>query len=159
MDIKFTTACSEDIDTIYCNAISVYEMFQPYMLFFEDFRFSIYNDIRNHLSDCHVVKYRGKKVAYYCLGELDGSIELRYLYVEEQHRFRGIATAIVRRCVSDTERPINAKVHFANYEVQSLLRHNGFVQTESSQDHIYNYVYKNDGTDRSCYADLMILSI
>ena len=159
MDIKFTPACSEDIETIYYNAISVYELFQPYMLHFEDFLFDIYNDIRNNLSDCRVIKHRGRKVAYYCLGEVDGCMELRHLYVEEAYRFKGIATTIVRRCVSDTELPIKAKVHFANYEVQSLLSHNGFVQTKSSLDHIYDYVYKNNGTDKSCYADLMLLSL
>ena len=159
MDIKFTSACSDDIEMIYCNALSVYELFQPYLLHFDDFKFDIFNDIRNHISDCHVVKYHGIKVAYYCLGEVNGAIELRYLYVEEPYRFKGIGTAIVRRCVSDTELPINAKVHFANYEVQSLLRHNGFVQNECPLDHTYNYIYKNDGTDRSCYADLMLLSL
>ncbi len=156
MDIKFTPATEEDVENIYFGAKCVYEMFDPESAHDEKLMRTVYDDIIRHLVDCCAVKYRGVKVAYYCAATDDDCINVRYLYVESLFRGKGIGTAILRRCLSDTELPLKAQIHFANYHALSLFRHHGFADSGERTGRLHTYINRNESNGILNYDDVFV---
>ena len=82
--------------------------------------------IENHIAEYSQVYYNGEKAGYFRFAPCEGSMELDDLYILPQFRSRGIGTEVIKRCIAQTNCPIELYVFTQNAGALGLYRRLGF---------------------------------
>ena len=131
IDIKFTKADRSMIEDIYYTANSVVETYAPRDYYMKhDMMDAVYQRLKAKISDYTVVRYKGHDAAYFYMETGRDFAEIFDLYVFKDFRNLGLGTAIVRRCLTDTELPVIVKVFSDDIDAVRLFRRLGFVEAD-----------------------------
>ncbi len=130
LNLKFIPATEADIDEIYIRLMEVFLFYQPYHSDPESELMRIYKRLKAHIREYTSVKYNGEKAGFYYFHEENGKMRIQDMYVLKRFRARGIGSAMLHRCIMETELPIIAEVYNADFLSMSLLKHNGFAKVE-----------------------------
>ncbi len=139
-DFKFLKPDVEMTENVYLCTKAVIEQCMPPYYDKEPLLRASYNRIRSNLGSCMMVRLKGVRVAHYIFYPDGDGMVLDDIYVYEEFRNLGIGTAIVRRCISETERPISAVVYGDNICALRLFMRCGFKIVEQQERiHLLKY--------------------
>lgn len=82
--------------------------------------------ITDHITEYVRVKWEGTLVGYYYFHTGQGQMELDDLYILPPYRNRGIGTAVMKKCISETELPIALYVFSTNERAVAFYQRLGF---------------------------------
>lgn len=151
MELKFLRPAKDDAEQIYRFLANNFLYYNPDMVDTEPELMRIYRRVKDNIGSYRLVKYGGKMAAYYYFHEYKDMMRLDDIHVLPRFRNRGIGTAIVRRCLSETEQPICAEIYYHNVYAMSLFKHNGFIIMERIDARKCIVVNKND-SDQPYYV-------
>ena len=142
-DYKFLKAPHDIIEDMYFGTMAVIQTFSPPFDDNEEQLYAAYDRMKRNIDSCYIVKLFGSRAAHYMFSDLGDEMLISDIYVYHRFRYHGIGTAIIRRCISDTEKPIIAYVHSNNVGAFSLFRKLGFVVTEE-RNRLCRLYFSND---------------
>ena len=129
--LTFDSAKPEDLDLLFQLNKSLIDAFEdlesidyPRVLAW------VRQNLQNHLSDFTRVYYENTLAAFYCLSPSEGKLELDSLFVLPEFRGQGIGTAILKKCISESETPLFLYVFRKNTGACALYRRMGFTVTK-----------------------------
>ncbi|MBE6901754.1 MAG: GNAT family N-acetyltransferase [Ruminococcaceae bacterium] len=129
-DYKFMRAPKDIVKDMYFGTKAVIQTFSLPYSDTEDLLYEAYDNIKANIDNCYIVKLFGQIAAHYMFRD-DGDVAvLSDVYVYRNFRSHGVGTAIIRRCISDTEKPIVAYIHRTNISAMSLFKKHHFVITK-----------------------------
>ena len=127
MNLLFEQAQPDDIDQIYAFCRDLVERYEdPEDVSIPDALAWTRRKITKLIGEYVRVVSDGQTVAYYHFSPEEGKMELDDLYVLPEYRGRGIGTAIVQKCCSETELPVFLYVFTENKAAVSLYEKAGF---------------------------------
>lgn len=138
MELKFEPANENDINCIYNfnkELIDKYENIQN--IDYGKVLQWIYKKIKIHISEYTCVIYDNRKVGYYRFHQAGDKMEIDDLYIFPEFQNRGIGTAVLKKCFSDTDFPIFLYVFSKNIRAVSLYSKLGFEVIENIGDSRY----------------------
>lgn len=144
MELKFVSAAPDSIEEIYSCLRELHLFCEPYIADEEAALMEIYRRVRDNIGEYTLVKCNGRPAAFFYFHEDSGMMKIEDLYVFAEFRCKGIATSILRRCMSETELPIKAELYANNRYAVSLFQHHGFTKTEWIDGRRYVAVNNND---------------
>ncbi len=144
MELKYVPATLGDVDEIYFCLKEVLLFHEPYLSDPESAFMRLYRRIKDNISEYTLVKSNGEMAAFFCFRKDGDMMKLEDIYVFQHHRYKGIATMIIRRCISETELPIKAEIYANNPYAVLLFRHHAFVLSEWLDKRRYIAVNQND---------------
>ncbi len=130
MELKYMNAELDDLEEIYSCLKEVLLFCEPCLADPETALMQLYRRIRDNIGAYTIVKRDEEKVAFLYFHEADGIMWVDDLYVFEPFRNNGIATMILRYCMSETELPMKAVIYSNNYPAVTLFRHHAFTISE-----------------------------
>ncbi len=133
MEFKFLPADEEDVTDIYMRVRTVmltFEVGRADAFTLEPEFVKQYKKIRSNYAEYKVLKYDGVKAGYYYFHAYKDGMMIEDIYIEQKFRYQGACSSILRRCISETEKPIYAEVYGTNVAALSILRKYGFVVDE-----------------------------
>lgn len=142
--IKFLPADPAQINDIYfCTKSVLDSCLAPFDDTKESLLYRAYRRIKEKISCYKRVRLMGVNVAHYLFYDNGSECVLEDLYVYDGYVNMGIGSAIVQRCISETEKPIRAEVYGDNYPAMRLFKRMGFVEKEQQGScHVMIYVDK-----------------
>lgn len=135
MKLRFEVSGKEDIDCIFNlnkELIDKYENIQ--IIEYERVLQWVYRKISRHIKEYTSVFYENKKAGYFRFYYVDGKMELDDLYIFTQFQNRGIGSAILMKCCSETVLPIFLYVFNNNIRAKKLYIRFGFKEVEKISD-------------------------
>lgn len=146
MELKFLSPTENDGEWLYNRLVNGFRHYNPNMFDIERELMQIYRRVKDNFGSYKLVKYGGEKAAYYYFHKNGDMMMLEDIYVLPRFRNHGIGTAIVRRCISETEQPLYAELYYYNVYAMSLFRHNGFVVAKRLGARRCIAVHENQGS-------------
>ena len=130
MELTFAPASAQDADSIFAlskQLIDDYEILEtiPY----DKVMAWVRRKIDTHISEYSCVFLEGQKAGYFRFHPNEGGMELDDLYILPAFRNRGIGTAIIRKCCTETHLPVMLYVFTRNTGALALYRRLGFRVT------------------------------
>ena len=144
MELKYVPATPDDVDEIFSCLKEVLLFREPYLADHENALMQLYRRIKDNITEYALVKYNGERAAFFYFHKDGDMMKLEDFYVFQHLRYKGIATAILRRCMSETERPIKAEIYASDPYAFSLFRHHAFKLSEWLDKRRYIAVNQND---------------
>ena len=144
MELKYVPATLDDVDEIYSCLKEALLFHEPYLSDHESAFMQLYRRIKDNISEYTLVKYNGERAAFFFFHKDGDMMKLEDIYVLQHHRFKGIATTILRRCMSETELPIKSEIYASDPYVVSLFRHHAFMLAEWVDKRRYIAVNQNN---------------
>lgn len=131
MDLTYAPASSDDVPEIFAFA-------EELILRYEDPQAIDVSralqwtgwKIENHIAEYSRVYYNGEKAGFFRFAPCEIGMELDDLYILPPFRGRGIGTAVVKHCISQTPGPIELYVFTQNTGALGLYRRLGFEITQ-----------------------------
>lgn len=127
MEFKFLSPTEDDVERLYYCLANSFLYYNRNIANTEQQLMRIYQRVKNNIGSYKLVKCGGEKAAYYYFHEQGDMMKLEDIHVLARFRNRGIGTSIVRRCISETEKPLCAELYYHNVYAMSLFRHNNFA--------------------------------
>lgn len=128
MNLEFVPAESADIEVIFSmlkELIDTYEDLQS--INYEKVLAWCRRQIEKHIDRYTCVLADGKKAGWYCFTPSDdGRMELDNFYILPEFRNRGIGTAVLNRCLAQTDKPIFLYAFLGNTRAIALYSRMGF---------------------------------
>lgn len=129
--LQFLTAEEVDVPVIFAFAKDLIDSYEDLTQIDYDRVMSwMHRKIESDISAYTCVWYNSRKVAYYCLRGDNAAYELDDLYVLPEFQRQGIGSAILEKCLLETECPIRLYVFIKNTGAISLYRRHGFKLSE-----------------------------
>ena len=131
LEIVYEPAKAEDIDMIFSfskEEITSYENLEK--LDYDKILEQVYQDIRDHIKEHMRIVVDGEAAGYFYFHSADRGMELDNLYLFPAYRNRGIGTAVIRKCCSETSGPVFLYVFSKNTEALRLYERLGFCIME-----------------------------
>jgi ribosomal protein S18 acetylase RimI-like enzyme len=138
MRLTYTQADESDLEAVWkMNLLQIEAYENPETARDEKVTVWVRRNIETHLSEYTRVSLDGQTAAYCRFHVEDDAAELHDLCVLPEFRRRGIAIAILNRCLSQTDRPVALYVFIRNRVAVSLYRKAGFTVVETIRNRIY----------------------
>lgn len=132
MNLQFVPAGHSDIDVIFSllkELIDAYEDVQSIQ--YEKVLAWCRRQIEEHISEYTCILADGAKAGYYLLKPDGDRMELDNFYVLPNFRNHGIGTAVLKRCITATDKPIYLYCFTRNHRAMALYSRLGFRTTET----------------------------
>ena len=98
---------------------------------------------KHHTDDYILVRVRGQLAGFCCFYRDGGVMELHDLYILPEHRCCGLGTALLHRCISSTELPIQTYLYDADLFTASLFGKAGFRREASLTASVSRWRFDN----------------
>lgn len=144
MELKYIPATSDDVDEIYSCLKEVLLFCEPYLADPESALMNLYRRIKDNITHYTLVKYNSERAAFFYFHKDGDFMKIEDIYVFEHLRCEGIATEVLRHCMSATELPIKAEIYSNNLYAVSLFRHHAFTLREWVDKRRYIAVNQNN---------------
>lgn len=144
MELKYVPATLDDVDEIFSCLKEVLLLREPYLADPESALMQLYRRIKDNIAEYTLVKYNGERAAFFYFHKDGDMMKLEDIYVLQHLRYKGIATTILRRCMSETELPIKAEIYASDPYAVSLFRHHAFTLSEWLDKRRYVAVNQNN---------------
>lgn len=129
MNLQYHSAAAEDIDVIFTQAKQLIDAYEDIdAIDYEKVIAWVKRKITHHISEYRCVLLNREKCAYYRLcsdGELDD------LYVLPSYRSQGIGSAILRKCIEESQENLYLYVFSRNIRAISFYERYGFSVREA----------------------------
>ena len=131
-DLRFCPASPTDAPVIFAMAKELIDTYEDCTAIDYDKVIDwVQRKITNSIESYTCVYLGSDKVGFFCLTEESGQCELDDLYVLPQFRGQGIGTAIVCRCITQTNKPLYLYVFKGNAGAVKLYTRMGFSVAEN----------------------------
>ena len=101
-------------------------------------------NIERNLPDFRRVYWNGTLAGYYCFTPSDEKMELDSLYIFPEFQGRGIGTAILKKCLAESDKNVFLYVFKANTRAYALYKRMGFQVVKDIKTR-YIMEYKKQG--------------
>ena len=131
MELTYTQASAADAEAIFALCKKLIDDYEdPALIDYEKVLAWVRRKIDTCIAEYTCVFLEGEKVAYYRFHPEDGMMEMDDLYVLPGFRGRGIGTAILKKCLRDTDLPVMLFVFTRNTGAFRLYERMGFAVTK-----------------------------
>lgn len=131
MDLTYQPATTEDVPVIFAQCCELVDRYEDKSLICYDKVIAwLQNKIETNIGQYTCVVKDGQKVAFYRLVPEDTVTELDDFYVLPGFRGKGIGSAILEKCISETENPLCLYVFQGNVRAVSFYKRHGFQKAE-----------------------------
>ena len=129
--LQFIPACVEDIPLIFDQCKALVDRYEDKTLVdYEKVLKWLRNKVETKIAQYTCVLFNGEKAAYYCLDQGDDMWELDDLYVLPAFRNMGIGSAVIEKCIQESDKPLMLYVFTENSGAISLYKRHCFASTE-----------------------------
>lgn len=138
MKLQFAPATECDIERIYASnkeLIDTYEDIEN--IDYEKVLKWVYKKIETCIEEYVAVSLKGKKVGYYHFYPSEGKMELDDLYIFPEFRSKGIGSAIIQKCMEESNSTIFLYVFAKNVRAIALYEKLGFKIVKNIKDTRY----------------------
>lgn len=127
MNLQYLPATEQDIDTIFALSKALIHSYEDLSsIAYDSVMDWVSRKIRKNIFSYTCVYREGQKVGYYRLSPEGDCMELDDLYVLPPFRGQGIGSAVVTRCIEQTQLPIMLYVFTRNTRAIALYQRMGF---------------------------------
>ena len=131
MNLCYEKASPEDMETIFNfnrELIDAYE--DPSAIDRNEVLAWVRRKLINKIDEYVCVRCDGQKAAWYRFAPAEGKMEIDDLYVLPEYRNRGIGTAVIEKCLRETDLPVFLCVFIRNVKAVRLYERLGFRAAE-----------------------------
>lgn len=138
MNLKYKQATKEDIEKIFNlnkQLIDQYENIQH--LNYDEVLIWVHQKINKYIHEYISVFYEKQHVGYYRFFKNEDKMELDDLYIFEEYQNKGIGSAILQKCISESDLPIYLYVFVKNIGAIKLYKRHHFKIIQTIHDTRY----------------------
>ena len=138
MELRFATATECDIEKIYESnkeLIDAYEDVEN--IDYDKVLKWVYKKIETNIDEYIAVFLDGKKAGYYHFYPSEGKMELDDLYIFPEFRSKGIGSAVIQKCIEESDSSIFLYVFAKNVRAIALYEKLGFKIVKNIKDTRY----------------------
>lgn len=138
MELTYQKATSEDIESIFAlnkELIDQYENIQN--IEYDKVLNWVRRKIENDIDEYSCVFCDGQKAGYFHFYPSEEMMELDDLYIFPEYQNRGIGTAIIKKCCTESELPVFLYVFIKNERAVSLYESLGFKVVKTIDESRY----------------------
>lgn len=133
MNLEFIPAEKTDVEVIFGQLKQLIDSYEDLSsIYYEKVLAWCHRQIEENIGLYTCVLSGGKKAGWYCFSPSDdGRMELDNFYVLPEYRGYGIGTAVLKKCFSETDKPIILYCFTCNTRALALYSRMGFRLTET----------------------------
>ena len=147
MELQFAPAGECDIERIYISnkeLIDTYEDIEN--IDYEKVLKWVYKKIETNIEEYVAVFLEGKKVGYYHFYSSEEKMELDDLYIFPEFRSKGIGSAVIQKCIKESDSTIFLYVFTKNVRAIAMYEKLGFEIVKNIRDTRYIMERESLGT-------------